>query len=841
MRKNTMDSLPDFQPPAADIAAAARGYLKTLRDAEKAALHPQFPVDEWLARRTRQTDAILQALHAAHFPDNAVSLFALGGYGRGELFPRSDIDLLILRPAAPPAALERRIEAFVQDLWRLGLDIAQQVADSGGIIGQARTDTDTLTSLLEARRIAGDGELPSVSRPPLIPPLDFIRAKLHEQHHRDSRQEQMGRLEPSIKIAPGSLRDTHMIAWVERYCASDSALTAAEAAELAENRDTIRRIRYALHLLGGSDKDRLHFERQKRLAALFGWQDGTGGSATEQFMRHYYRTTRRIRRLSRLIVKLLETRYLPPATITELDDTYCIRARRIDFTHPQSADHFRRHPEHLWPIFRHLQNHPELDGLHPILARHLYESRDTLVTHTFRTDTQNRLNFLAILNHPGDVYRQLRRMLRYGILYRYIPGFWHIVGRMQYNLFHQYTVDQHTLRVIAILDSFKQEAPAHPHATRIMAGLGNRAILYLAALFHDIGKGYQSDHSVIGAAMAESFALENDALGTADSLRLIFLVRHHLLMSDTAQKQDLSDPAVITAFAQTVGNQANLDHLYLLTLADISATNDTLWNSWRAALLSTLYQLAGAELAQADTALPAHIDARKTAARVLLTDIADPDQYWQNLPDAFFLGESPINIALKTRDLATTDGQHRAIALPGSPPQLYIRSTHSPDTVFALTTHYLERHNQNIMEARLYQSTDKRLTLQQYTLADSPQTLTELTAELTAHIARNAPLPPVKKRLPAARLQHFPIKTRIRIRKAGAGRSTLELTCQDRHGLLSTVSRIFLAHGIHVEHAKITTLGEKAEDIFYLRHPADSETLQTVKDAIYQALADSAT
>ena len=831
-----MTNLPTYTPDQ-----LPRDFLQILHHAEKAALHPQFDINHWLAHRTRQMDAILQALYHEHFPDQAVSLFALGGYGRCELFPRSDIDLLILCPAAADSALEKRIETFVQTLWQLGADIAQQVADPAAILALARDDIDTLTSLLEARFIAGNrthADAIRVNRPPLIAPLAFITAKLREQHSRDSRQEQMGRLEPNIKIAPGSLRDTHMIAWVLAYCGSDSAsaLTPAEADELRDNRDTICRIRYALHLQSGSDKDRLRFDRQKHLAALFAFQDSATSSATEQFMRHYHHATRRIRRIARLIVKLIETRYLPPAPDIPLDAHYCIRARRIDSIHPPAPDFFRRHPEQLWPLFAHLQNHPELDGLHPVLARHLYESRDTLVTHAFRTDSTKRHGFLAILDHPGDVYRQIRRMLRYGILCRYIPGFWHIVGRMQYDLFHQYTVDQHTLRVLAILDSFKKDAPAYPHASRIMAQLDKRAILYLAAIFHDIGKGHQGDHSDIGAAMIENFALENSAISHEDRQRLVFLVRHHLLMSDTAQKKDLGDPAVISQFARTVGNQTNLDHLYLLTLADISATNDTLWNNWRATLLSTLYQHTSAELAQQKPALPAHIEQRKQQARAQLDDLANPDQLWHNLPDAYFLGDSAENIATKTRDLATRTAPHRVIALSGNPPQLYIRSTHSPDIVFARTTHHLERHNHNILEARLYQSHDQRLTLQQYTLAEQPANLDSLCAALTAQLASEHNPPPPRKRLQPSHLRHFPIKTRIRISPgASPARSILELTCQDRHGLLSTISRIFLAHGIHVEHAKISTLGEKAQDIFYLSHPHTTQ-LEALRKALYHAL-----
>lgn len=836
-----MIDLPQYTP-----GHSPRDFLKRLNRAEKAALQPQFDVKHWVAHRTRQMDAILAALYQKHFPDQAVSLFALGGYGRGELFPRSDIDLLILRPPESSAALDTRIAAFVRDLWQLGSDIAQQVSDPGTCLAQAKNNIDTLTSLLEARFIAGDATLAErirVNQPPLIPHLDFIAAKLQEQHDRDSHQEQMGRLEPNVKIAPGGLRDIHMIAWVLAYCYGQSAhltgehgLTPAEQAELLENRDILWRIRYALHLTAPPDhKDRLLFERQKHLAAVFAFQDSATSSATEQFMRHYYRATRRIRRISRLIVKLVESQHLPPEDITALDAHFCIRARRIDFPHPPPPDFFRDHQAQLWQLFAHLQNHPELDGLHPLLARHLFEARDTLVTHNFRTDADNRRGFMAILGHPGNVYRQIRRMLRYGILYRYIPGFWHIVGRMQYDLFHQYTVDQHTLHLLAILDSFKQEAPAYPHASRIMARLENRAILYLAAIFHDIGKGYQGDHADIGAAMIESFALENNAIPNRDCQRLVFLVKHHLLMSETAQKKDLSDPDVISGFARTVENRDNLDYLYLLTIADISATNRSLWNSWRAALLSTLYQLTAAELETARPSLPAHIEQRKRQALQHLHDLPDPTALWHTLPDTFFLGESAANIAIKTRDFIAPEQAHRAIALPGSPPQLYLRSSHAPGIVFARATHFLERHNLDIVEARLYQNNSQTLTLQQYTLADSPIALERLTDHLGNYLVSDAPPPAQSKRLPPSHLRHFPTPTRIRAYHS-AERTILELTCQDRHGLLSLISRIFLTHGISVAHAKITTLGEKAQDIFYLDRILPADQLEALRKALYHAL-----
>ncbi|MDO5090901.1 MAG: ACT domain-containing protein, partial [Cardiobacteriaceae bacterium] len=579
-------------------------------------------------------------------------------------------------------------------------------------------------------------------------------------------------------------------------------------------------------------KDRLLFERQKSLAAIFAWQNTPTSSATERFMRHYYRATRRIRRITRLIVKLIESRHLPPETPIPLDEHYCIRARRIDLRHP-APDHFQRHPEQLWPIFTHLQNHPELDGLHPLLARQLYESRDTLITPAFRANPANRHNFLAILRHPGNVYRQIRRLLRYGILHRYIPGYWHIIGRMPYNLFHQYTIDQHTLHLLATLDSFKNDAPAYPHASRIMANLPDRATLYLAAILHDIGKGREGDHSQIRAPLAQQFRPHNPLLPPEDHQRPTILIRHHLLMSDTAQKQDLTDPAVITTFAQTIQTRANLDHLYLLTIADISATNPTLWNNWRATLLSTLYQHTAAQLDHPQPALPRHIEKRKQQTRTHLQ--TNPDTLWQTLPDTFFSNDTPENIAAKTRDLMNPIQPHRALLLPGTPPQLYIRSSHPPGITFARTTHYLERHNHNIVEARLYQNHNKTLTLQQYTLAHPPADPAQLQTQLSAHLAHNQPPPPPRKRLSPAHLRHFPTATRIRTRQNG-NRHTLDITCQDRHGLLSLISRILLQHNISVDHAKITTLGEKAQDIFHLGGQPTPAQLDTLRQALHHAL-----
>ena len=965
---------PDWQPAAPALsplaeAARARDYLRELRHGLAAHIRGRdYDVHRLIAHYTAQIDRILGYLYQRTIANPRIRLYAIGGYGRGELFPASDIDLLLLTP--DDLTDRDAIETFIQTLWQLGLDIAQHVHADRDLAPAATADIDLLTSLLENRQLAGEPHPIDPARPPLIAKTAYIRHKQQEQRARDAKQERLGQLEPNLKNSSGGLRDEHMITWLSAYCYHDRShasliaknlMTPGESTGLHESRDALWRIRFALHLGGARQKNTLDFEQQKRLAATFGYRDQRHNLAIEQLMQHYYQHSMRIRRINQRVVSHIEADHQPPQPAVPLTRDYASQHGKLTLRDPAS---FTQNPNQPWELFQYLQQNPTIREPHPDLVRHIRRHRDSLTNIARRRDADNRRAFLALLAQPGNVHPQLARIHQYGLLYRYIPAFAHITGRMQYDLFHQYTVDQHTLKLIETLDRLVRPDPAYPEAAETLTRLKNPAILYLAALFHDIGKGYDGDHSQTGAQIADLYARENDAILPEDRALLTWLVAHHLDHSLTAQKKDLTDPDTIAAYAATIPSADHLDHLYLLTLADISATNPSLWNTWRASLLYDLYQQTRHQLEHHQDSLHAREHrAREQAKAQLASDAQTLEHLWAQLPEAYFRGETAAAIAAKTRHLlaradntespplqsgeglgrgcenreattsetcqqtapspvgegwgggskpsapattsearadpppppplqsregggrgcknreATTSGTcqqtapspvgegwggsskpsapatsseaneplppqpgkpHAVSLIQEHPPRLFITSPNPPDILLVRITHYLEQHNHNIHEARLYTTADHRLTLQEYTLSENPPPAPELAHELEQHIADKQPPPPLARRLPRERLKHFTTHTRVHIQPEG-DHTTLELTCKDRHGLLSLISRILLAHGVHISHAKIGTYGEKVEDSFHLtdaqhRPLTDAATLTALKQALLEAL-----
>ena len=907
---------PDWQPAAPALsplaeAARARDYLRELRHGLAAHIRGRdYDVHRLIVHYTAQIDHILGYLYQRTIANPRIRLYAIGGYGRGELFPASDIDLLLLTP--DDLTDRDTIETFIQTLWQLCLDIAQHVHADRDLAPAATADIDLLTSLLENRQLAGEPHPIDPARPPLIAKTAYIRHKQQEQRARDAKQERLGQLEPNLKNSSGGLRDEHMITWLSAYCYHDHShasliaknlMTPGESAGLHESRDALWRIRFALHLGGARQKNTLDFEQQKRLAATFGYRDQRHNLAIEQLMQHYYQHSMRIRRINQRVVSHIEADHQPPQPAVPLTRDYASQHGKLTLRDPAS---FTQNPNQPWELFQYLQQNPTIREPHPDLVRHIRRHRDSLTNIARRRDADNRRAFLALLAQPGNVHPQLARIHQYGLLYRYIPAFAHITGRMQYDLFHQYTVDQHTLKLIETLDRLVRPDPAYPEAAETLTRLKNPAILYLAALFHDIGKGYDGDHSQTGAQIADLYARENDAIPPEDRALLTWLVAHHLDHSLTAQKKDLTDPDTIAAYAATIPSAEHLDHLYLLTLADISATNPSLWNTWRASLLYDLYQQTRHQLEHHQDSLHAREHrAREQAKAQLASDAQTLEHLWAQLPEAYFRGETAAAIAAKTRHLlaradntespplqsgeglgrgcenreATTSEtcqqtapspvgegwgggskpsapatsseaneplppqpgkQHAVSLIQEHPPRLFITSPNPPDILLVRITHYLEQHNHNIHEARLYTTADHRLTLQEYTLSENPPPAPELAHELEQHIADKQPPPPLARRLPRERLKHFTTHTRVHIQPEG-DHTTLELTCKDRHGLLSLISRILLAHGVHISHAKIGTYGEKVEDSFHLtdaqhRPLTDAATLAALKQALLEAL-----
>ncbi|MFC2504055.1 MAG: HD domain-containing protein, partial [Cardiobacterium sp.] len=802
--------------PLPEEAARARDYLRTLRHALAAHISGRdYDVHRLIAHYTAQIDRIITGLYRRCISDPRVRLYAIGGYGRAELFPASDIDLLLLTP--DDSTDHDAIETYIQTLWQLGLDIAQHVHRTSELPTAAQNDIDLLTSLLENRQLAGEALPIDPARPPLINKTAYIRHKQQEQRARDSKQH--GQLEPNLKNGNGGLRDYQMIDWLSAYCYHDRShatliarhlMTEGESAGLRQSRDALWRIRFALHLGGARQKNTLDFEQQKRLAATFGYRDQRHNLAIEQLMQHYYQHSMRIRRINQRVVSHIEADHQPPQPAVPLTADYASQHGKLTLRDPAA---FTQNPQQPWETFQYLQQNPTIHEPHPDLVRHIRRHRIELTNIARRRDADNRRAFLALLARPGTVYPQLARIHQYGLLYRIIPAFAHITGRMQYDLFHQYTVDQHTLKLIETLDRLVRPDPAYPEAAALLANHKNPVLLYLAALFHDIGKGYDGDHSQTGAQIADLYARENDAISPEDRAQLVWLVAHHLDHSLTAQKKDLTDPATIAAYAATIPDRDHLDNLYLLTIADISATNPTLWNNWRASLIHDLYRQTRHQLEHHQDSLHEQEQhARAQAKAQLAAAPAAIDALWAQLPDACFRGENAAAIAAKTRHLLGTayhpapphDGlrpadihqtapspvgegwgegskptapatasqtnhkppltrgkPHAASLIQQHPPRLIISSPNPADILLARITHYLEKHNHNIHEARLYTTADHRLTLQEYTLSENPPPAPELAHELEQHIADKQPPPPLARRLPRERLKHYTTHTRV--------------------------------------------------------------------------------
>lgn len=820
--------LPSFSPQEA-LFQDAKNFLKKLKEAEKVHLNNKTPVEVLIKHRSQETDNILKTIFTNFLNQDDYALLAIGGYGRGELFPRSDIDLLILIKENARQALEK----LLPELWGIGLDIAHSVRTVEECLNDLKTDYNLTTALLEKRFITGNKALSTQINIEKKPPFDaetFFHIKLEEQKARDQKQLQVGKLEPNIKTDHGGLRDIHMIEWIIRYCFPQqnlkSLLSQQEYQTLEESRQTLWQIRFALHLLNTPHKDRLSFEAQQKLSQNFGFQSGNKGQDIEQFMRLYYLSTLQIRRLNRLAIKLLDEALHTPLKTLPLDKNFQLINNRLAL---KKKDALKENPALLWEIFLTMLENPQIDSLSPSLARTLRDNHSQFSAKALNDKAHQ--NILKILNHKGDIYRQLRRMHRYNLISLYLPEFTKITGQMQYDLFHEYTVDYHTLRLIYFLDHFKQnDDPNYPESHQLFQKLKKPALLYLSALLHDIGKGQNGDHSEIGAKIAKKHNNKNPHLTEEDRDLVEFLIRHHLDLSRTAQKKDLDNPETIAQFAALFPKPEYLDYLYLLTLADISATNSNLWNSWRKSLMHTLYSACQTYWQKGAI----HNHKQETLAN--FQDKKRIIELWQNLPESFFNHESTHTLTLKTQALLK-ENQEQCLLLEQNPARFIILSKHSPDIIFARTTHFLEKNTLNIAEAKLYPR--EKQNIQEYTLTHSLPHKNFLNA-LQQAINDPQPLTPPPPRLQINHpLKHF--NTNIKIRTQNHKEySALELQCKDRHGLLSLISRILLAHNIHLAHAKIATFGERVEDNFYLtdqeKRPLDDSTLKKLKKTIQEAL-----
>ncbi|GAB3035042.1 MULTISPECIES: [protein-PII] uridylyltransferase [Oleiagrimonas] len=836
--------------PRSGVSADARRALRLLiADADRA-LAASFAAGADAGALARRRCELVQRvlLHvwtAFLGAPEGVSLFAVGGFGRGLLFPHSDVDLLVL---VTPQSGERQapaLQRFFACLWDIGLKPGSAVRDAEQCRALAAEDVSVFTSMIEGRWLAGDAGMQGdynaiVEDPALWPPQAFLEAKLAEQAQRHARHDDTAHnLEPNLKDGPGGLRTLDLMRWLGRRVAgvgdfdamaAEGLLDPAEHEAIVSAESTLQRYRFALHLEAGRAEERLLFDYQRALAARLGFEDEHAKNlGVEQFMQGYYRAATVIERLGVQLGERFEELLEPDVTPEPLNDDFMRLGARLE---PRDPDLFLRRPAALIEGFVLRLDHPELVGFTAETMRRIQQAAADRGTEI--GEDRAVLDALRALLHRGaPAVEALWRMNRFGLLAAILPPFARVVGRMQYDLFHVYTVDEHTMRVLRNVARFAdpQARREFPIACEIWATLDRPEILLLAALFHDIAKGRGGDHSVLGEADARDFCTR---LGVPDEdgALVAWLVRWHLLMSTTAQRQDITDPDVVHRFATEVGDWEHLDHLYLLTIADIIGTSPKLWNSWKDRLLADLYVAARYAL-RSDLALPLRAEARvrdcrERALSMLLDDGFDADDVahiWADFPDLSFLRHRPEQVAWQTTAILNAKGELPLVEVhPFSVRGCTEVFVYAPDRdgLFATVTAMLDRMRFSVVQARVLGS-PTGMALDTFLLLESetqePASLEraeDLRVRLARALARPARAQPAKRNL-TRRQRHFQMAPRIEFTDdVAAGRTQLALVCTDRPGLLAVVAQAFVEVGVRVHDARIATFGERVEDFFQL-------------------------
>lgn len=824
--------------------AQARAWIKSRREELQERYSRRPDPRRNLAALAAAVDQLLQGLWNAHVSDPAIALVAVGGYGRGALYPHSDVDVLVLLPdgRTPDAPIER----FIGALWDSGLELGHSVRTVSECVDEAVKDVTVDTSLIEARLVAGHAPLLAALEERLRERRDvraFYQAKMREQTRRHERfQEAAYNLEPNIKESPGGLRDLQMVLWLARAAqlgtswkalAEEGLITHREAAAISAHERVLQDLRIRLHYLAGRREDRLVFDHQIEIARQLGLAGRTGMAPSDLLMRRYYLAAKAIWRFNQILLANLFDRITPAAErrIAVLDEDFQVVNVNLELRDEQL---FEKRPGMILEAFRRLQDHRDIVGLGPTTLRALSRALPR-INRAFREDRDNRRRFMEIVRGEQLTWA-LRRMSRYGVLGRYLPAYGRIVGQMQHDLFHVYTVDEHILMVIRNLRRFRAPRFDHeyPFLSQLMQEFDGVEVLYLAALFHDIAKGRGGDHSHLGAEDALRFCKAH-GMAKADAELVAWLVAHHLEMSSTAQKQDLTDPDVIARFATLVRDERTLTALYILTVADIRGTSPAVWNAWKGKLLEDLFRLTRRLLrGETDYAASWIASKKEEALRIFRQYVPQPGRHetlWKSLDDNYFQRFEATEIGWHTRTLwsrATPDGPIvRARLSPvGEGLQVLVYAPDRPG-LFARITSFFERMQLDVASAKIY-------TTQHGFALDSFQVLTrsrggehyrELIQKVEAGLAQRlvpgTPLEPAPSGRISRWVKHFPMEPRVSIEPEGrAGRWLVAVSCADRPGLLSSLARVFLDHDLNLADARVTTLGLRAEDAFVVNGPA---------------------
>ncbi|MAY43203.1 MULTISPECIES: [protein-PII] uridylyltransferase [unclassified Neptuniibacter] len=872
-------NLSDFELQLANAASTLPVYKEALGKI-KESLDERFKDGDDIRKlvygRAWEIDRILQTAWAQfNWPEGKIALIAVGGYGRGELHPHSDIDLLILLSDDLDAENHHdSISGFLTQLWDMNLDIGSSVRTISECYKEAQNDITIATNLIESRTLTGNDQLHTemynkVTSEDAWSDKEFFIAKLNEQKERHKKTNNTEyNLEPNLKNSPGGLRDLQTIGWVAkrhfgstyiRDLVADGFLTEPELEILNKGELYLWSVRYALHMICNRREDRLLFDHQRSLAEFFGYTDEDGKLAVEQFMSKYYRIAMAMSEFNGILLQHFDEAILRATekpNIQPLNNRFQIHNDFIELTR---EDIFEKKPFALMELFVLLAQNPQIKGVRASTIRLIRDNRHR-IDDDFRKDIRNTSLFMELLRCPESVSTQLSLMTRYGILGRYLPAFGNIIGQMQHDLFHIYTVDAHTMKVIQMCRQFRHNEyrEEFPIAHRIVNQLPKIELLYIAALFHDIAKGRGGDHSELGATDALEFC-EQHHLGKWDSHLVAWLVQSHLLMSMTAQRKDISDPDVIHTFAKQVRDVLHLDYLYVLTIADINATNHTLWNSWRATLMRKLYTETKRALRRGlenPINKEDRIEQIQHEAMAILKrqglELEDFNPLWSSIGEEYFLHETAQSIAEHTKAII----EHGKI----DEPLILIRQTSHRvfegateifiyskdiDNLFAATVAAMDQLHLNIQDARII-VTESGEALNTYTvlsddntpLSENPEQLSQIKQILIDELDDPDDYPDIIQRRIPRQMKLFTTPTQVYLSNDPTLHQTvLEVITPDRPGLLARVGGIFSEHNLSVRKAKIASVGEKVEDFFFITDQtgspiADPALCQTLQDKI---------
>ena len=835
-----------------------------LRDAYRAHKMALFDTLRFARAPTRSVHAVLRQLAAladetlcALWNDagfgNEFALVAVGGFGRGELFPYSDVDVLLLLPEPHPGEVApERIEAFIGHCWDAGLEIGSSVRTVDECLAEGVKDVTVQTSLLEARLVTGDKKLYAAFRKRFLAAIDpqaFFTAKSQEMRHRHQKFENTPyALEPNCKESPGGLRDLQAILWMTKAAgfgqrwddlAKNGLATAFEVQQIKRNEALLSLIRARLHVIAHRREDRLVFDLQNAVAATFGYEGESQRKASEALMRRYYWAAKAVSQLSHILLLNISERLQPLGEEpVRINDRFFEKAGLIEV---QSDDLYLRDPHAILETFLLYQKTIGVKGLSARTLRALYNARHVMDS-KFRNDRVNHVTFMRMLLEPRGITHAFRLMNETSVLGRYLRVFRSIVGQMQHDLFHVYTVDQHILMVLRNVRRFfiAEHAHEYPFCSQLAAGWNKPWILYVAALFHDIAKGRGGDHSRLGALDVRRFCRQHE-IEREDTRLIEFLVAEHLTMSTVAQKQDLSDPEVIGAFAKRVGSERYLTALYLLTIADIRGTSPRVWNAWKGKLLEDLYKATLRTLGGSMPDASAEIEARKRDALVQLALHAQPTDahkaLWDTLDVGYFMRHDAGEIAWHAKQLS------RRVPLPGVPidpkAAALVRArlspvgeglqvvVYTPDQaeLFARICGYFDQASFSILDAKVHTTTNGyALDTFQVITTFIPEHYRDLISMVESGLSKTldeaGALPAPSKGRVSRRVRSFPIKPRISLLPdEKAQRWLLNISASDRAGLLYSVARVLARHHLSLQLAKVTTLGERVEDTFLISGP----------------------